>query len=67
MAKKTILVSDLTGAEIKNSEHARVVVTHGRDRYEADVAIGELSELLAVARKGKQRGRKPNEPKPKGA
>jgi hypothetical protein len=59
MARKTITVSDISGEPITDSDHAKVVITHGRDRYETDVSLAEIQNLVDVSRKTKRRGRKP--------
>jgi hypothetical protein len=57
MAKKTVLTSDLTGAEITNP--VVIALTVGVDRYlvDADQSDEIVASLTAVGRKGKKRGR----------
>lgn len=57
MARKTVLVSDLSGREIPEGQHALVAITVTGSRYTADVIKDEVENLLAVAAKGKKRGR----------
>jgi hypothetical protein len=61
MARKTILVSDVTGEEIPDEQVAKVVVTHGRDRYELDVDFrdGPVADLVSHTSKRAARGRRP--------
>jgi hypothetical protein len=58
MARKTITVSDLSGQELTNSNHARITVILRDSRYEIDAMEAELVDLLKVARKSKRPGRK---------
>lgn len=57
MARKTVLVSDLSGNEIPDDQHVELVANFRGDRYTADVLKEEVSQLLAVATKGRRRGR----------
>ena len=58
MARKTVLVSDLTGNEIEN--HAKVTITYGDARLGSvvlDVDVSEIQELTSKGRKQGRRGR----------
>lgn len=60
MARKTILVSDLSGEEIKNGDGASVQITlesKPNARYLVEVAAPEIQNLLDVAIETKKRGR----------
>lgn len=62
MAKRTILVSDLSGTEVTEEEGATVRVTYWNSDTvrELHVTKQEADELLAGGRELKKRGRKPN-------
>lgn len=57
MARKTVLVSDLSGKEIPEGQHALVAITVNGSRYSADVIREEVDHLIQVAAQGKKRGR----------
>ena len=60
MARKTILVSDLTGEEIKEGDGASVVITleaKPESRFVAEVAATEIDDLIGVSVETKKRGR----------
>jgi hypothetical protein len=60
MARKTILVSDLSGQEIKNGDGASVQITlesKPNTRFIAEVSVEEIKELLAASVETKKRGR----------
>ena len=62
MAKKTVFVSDLTGDEIRDSQHAEVVINYGdarRGRVVLDVNADEVDDLARKGRRQARRGRKP--------
>jgi hypothetical protein len=63
MAKKTVLVSDLTGKEIDPKEAATVTIVYNdarRGRVVLDVNADEVDDLVArKGRKGARRGRRP--------
>lgn len=59
MAKKSIVVSDLSGAQVEDGQGAQVVITTADARYELDVTVEEVESLMAVGRKVAKRGRKP--------
>ena len=59
MASKTILVSDLTGAQI-NGDAARVTIVTSAEpsaSYTLDASVDEVQGLLEKAHKTKRRGR----------
>lgn len=58
MARKTMLVSDLSGEPLDEANSARVVITIDGDRYDLDVKRKEIEHFLVVGRKTKVRGRK---------
>lgn len=60
MARKTILVSDLSGEEIQNGGGASVQITlesKPDSRFIAEVSAAEIQNLLDVAVETKKRGR----------
>ncbi len=62
MARKTILISDLTGSEISDRDAARVVITYAdarRGQVVLDVNASEVDELAAKGTRQARRGRKP--------
>ncbi len=63
MARKTVLVSDLTGKEIRDEkDSAQVVIKHGdarRGQITLDVLASEVDELASKGRKTARRGRRP--------
>ena len=64
MARKTVLVSDLTGKEIDESNAAQVVINYRdarRGRVVLDVNADEVDDLARRGTKQARRGRKPKE------
>jgi hypothetical protein len=64
MARKTILVSDLTGKEIDDRNAAQVAITYRdarRGRIVLDVLADEVEDLARKGTKQARRGRKPKE------
>ena len=62
MARKTILVSDLSGQEINDRDAARVVITYAdarRGQVVLDVNASEVEELASKGSRQARRGRKP--------
>jgi hypothetical protein len=62
MAKKTIVVSDLSGKEIPEDKAARISVTFSDARkgtYVLDVTEDEAEELGRKGKRQARRGRKP--------
>ena len=62
MARKTVLVSDLTGKEIDESNAAQLVINYRdarRGRVVLDVNADEVDDLARRGRKQARRGRKP--------
>jgi hypothetical protein len=63
MARKTVLVSDLTGREIRDEkESATVTIRYGdarRGQITVDVLASEVDDLASKGRKTARRGRKP--------
>jgi hypothetical protein len=62
MAKKTVLVSDLTGNEIEAKDAATVTITYAdarRGQVRLDVNASEVEEWAAKGVKQARRGRKP--------
>jgi hypothetical protein len=62
MARKTILVSDLTGKEIDESNAAQLVINYRdarRGRVVLDVNADEVDDLARRGTKQARRGRKP--------
>jgi hypothetical protein len=62
MARKTILVSDLTGKEVDEKDAARVTITYAdarRGQIVLDVNAGEVDDLARRGTRQARRGRKP--------
>ena len=62
MARKTILVSDLTGKEIDPKDAATVTITYNdarRGRVVLDVNADEIDDLARQGKRGARRGRRP--------
>ena len=63
MARKSIIVSDISGSEIRDpKDSAKVAISYGdarRGRVELDVLASEVDELASKGRKTARRGRKP--------
>jgi hypothetical protein len=62
MARKTVLVSDLTGKEIDESNAAQLVINYRdarRGRVVLDVNADEVDDLARRGTKQARRGRKP--------
>jgi hypothetical protein len=62
MAKKTVLVSDLTGTEIDEKDAATVTIRYAdarRGQVALDVNASEVDELAAKGTKQARRGRRP--------
>jgi hypothetical protein len=68
VARRTILVSDLTGNEIDNREAAKVTITYADARRGQIVLDVNASEVDDLASKGIRQARRGRRPKPtKGA
>jgi hypothetical protein len=62
MARRTILVSDLTGKEIDERNAAQVVIRYSdarRGQVVLDVNADEVDDLAAKGQKQARRGRRP--------
>jgi hypothetical protein len=62
MARRTIVVSDLTGKEITERDAAQVVIKYGdarRGQVVLDVNASEVDDLAAKGTKQARRGRRP--------
>jgi hypothetical protein len=62
MARRTILVSDLTGKEIEERDAAHVVIKYTdarRGQVVLDVNASEVEDLAAKGTKQARRGRRP--------
>jgi hypothetical protein len=62
MARKTIVISDLTGDEINEKDAARLTITYGdarRGQVVLDVNASEVEDLAAKGVRQARRGRKP--------
>ena len=62
MARRTILVSDLTGKEINEKDAAQLIINYSdarRGRIVLDVNASEVDDLAAKGTKQARRGRKP--------
>ena len=64
MARRTIIVSDLTGREIAENQAAQVVIKYAdarRGQIVLDVNADEVNDLAAKGTKQARRGRRPKE------
>jgi hypothetical protein len=65
VARKSIIVSDISGREIRDEKDAaKVAITYGdarRGRVELDVLASEVDELAGKGRKTAKRGRRPKD------
>jgi len=64
MAKKTILVSDISGKEIDEKDSAKVTITYSdarRGQIVLDVNASEVADLAAKGTQQKRRGRRPKQ------
>lgn len=62
MAKKTVLISDLTGDEVDDKDAAQVVIKYKdarRGQVVLDVNASEVDDLARKGQKQARRGRKP--------
>ena len=63
MARKSIIVSDISGREIRDpKDSAKVAISYGdarRGRVELDVLADEVNDLASKGRKVARRGRRP--------
>jgi hypothetical protein len=62
MARKTILVSDISGKEIDDKDSAKVTITYSdarRGQIVLDVNASEVADLAARGTQHKRRGRRP--------
>jgi hypothetical protein len=63
VARKSIIVSDISGREIRDEkDSAKVAINYGdarRGRVELDVLASEVDDLAGKGRKVAKRGRKP--------
>jgi hypothetical protein len=63
VARKSIIVSDISGREIRDEkDSAKVAISYGdarRGRVELDVLASEVDDLASKGRKVARRGRKP--------
>jgi len=57
MAARSVLVSDISGAEVAEKDYAQVVVIVGGKRYELDASASEVKDLVAKGTERKMRGR----------
>ena len=67
MARKTILVSDLTGREIEDRKAAKVTITYADARkgmIVLDVNEDEISDLAGKGQRQARRGRRPKSAQP---
>jgi hypothetical protein len=63
VARKSIIVSDISGREIRDpKDSAKVAISYGdarRGRVELDVLADEVNDLASKGRKVARRGRRP--------
>lgn len=62
MAKRTILVSDISGKEVPDQEAAKVTITYSdarRGQIVLDVRASEVEDLAGKGTRQARRGRKP--------
>jgi hypothetical protein len=63
VARRTILVSDLTGSEIDDKDAAKVTITYADARRGQIVLDVKASEVEDLARKGTRQARRGRRPK----
>jgi hypothetical protein len=63
MARKTVLVSDLTGTEIEDGKAAQVVIKYSDARRGQVVLDVNADEVEDLARKGQRQARRGRRPK----
>jgi hypothetical protein len=65
VARKSIIISDISGREIRDpKDSAKVAINYGdsrRGRVELDVLASEVDDLASKGEKKARRGRKPKE------
>lgn len=62
MARKTIIVSDISGREIDDRDAAKVTITYAdarRGQIVLDVNASEVDDLASMGTKQARRGRRP--------
>jgi hypothetical protein len=62
MARRLVLISDLTGSEINEKDAAKLTITYAdarRGQIVLDVNASEVDDLAAKGTKQARRGRKP--------
>jgi hypothetical protein len=62
MARKTVLVSDISGEEINDRDSAKVTISYSdarRGQIVLDVNASEVADLAAKGVQQKRRGRRP--------
>lgn len=62
MAKKTVLVSDISGREIADGDAAKVTISYPdarKGQVVLDVIVSEVADLAAKGQKQARRGRRP--------
>jgi hypothetical protein len=65
MAKRTVLVSDLSGKEIPEREAAKLTITYSdlrRGQVVLDVLASEVEDLANKGTRQARRGRRPKQP-----
>lgn len=65
MARKTVLVSDLSGKEISERDAAKLTITYAdarRGLVVLDVVASEVDDLASKGTRQARRGRKPKQP-----
>jgi hypothetical protein len=63
MAKKTVLISDLTGDEVDDKDAAQVIIKYKDARRGQVVLDVNASEVDDIARKGQKQARRGRKPK----
>ena len=63
MARKTILVSDISGKEIDDKDAAKVTITYADARRGQVVLDANASEIDDLARRGTRQARRGRKPK----
>ena len=62
MAKRSVLISDLSGEQIEPGQEAQVAITYPdarKGRITLDVAASEVEDMASKGKRGQRRGRKP--------
>jgi hypothetical protein len=59
MAKKTMLVSDISGQTIEEGQEAVITIKVNKKAYQGDATAAEVEQLVSQLKETKIRGRRP--------